>query len=169
MATRIRIIGVGSPFGDDRLGWTMVEMLRASRVFQSAAGKIDFTVLDRPGFTLLNHMGIADVIILIDAVRSGAKPGTLHLVAADNIESGTAVASSHGFGIAEALALARALGELPDSIILCGVEIDMVEASEDLSPAVQKALPVLKERIERMVVDINEGTAATVTQDVFPA
>jgi hydrogenase maturation protease len=147
----IVIIGIGSPFGDDRLGWVAAEMLRAAPALQSAAGPIEILVLDRPGSTLLSHWQNADTVILIDAIRSGQTPGSLHCIAADRIEGSSSTTSSHGFGVAAALDLARALGELPDRCYICGIEVDPAHAGEDLSPTTRAALPALVHRIEGLL------------------
>lgn len=151
MGTQIRIIGIGSPFGDDRLGWLAAEMLRAAPALQSAAGQIEILVLDRPGSALLSHWQNADTVILIDAMRSGQTPGSLHCIAADRIDGDSSTTSSHGFGVAAALDLARALGELPDRCYVCGIEIDTSHAGEDLSPTTRAALPGLVHRIEGLL------------------
>ena len=75
----IRIIGVGSPFGQDRYGWQAVDALRDSDPLQHYPdGLVSLHRCDRPGMDLLNVMRGADGVIIIDAVQSTAVPGTLH-------------------------------------------------------------------------------------------
>jgi hydrogenase maturation protease len=47
--------------------------------------------------------------------------------------------SSHGLGLAEAVELARALGRLPDQMMVLGVEVGSVETGAGLGPAVEDA------------------------------
>ena len=149
MRGHLHIIGVGSPFGDDRLGWVAVETLQRSAALAAAGGgSISFAVLDRPGALLLAHWHDADRVIVVDAVRSGAPPGTRH-----RLEPGkwaaTESVSSHGFGLASALELARALGDLPPHLVLYGIEIDPTCSGFSLSEPVRRSLPDLIQEIER--------------------
>lgn len=151
MDGRLRIIGIGSPFGDDRLGWVVVEALQHSAVLAAAGGeRISFLILDRPGALLLTHWHDADCVIVVDAVRSGAPPGTRH-----RLEPGewaaTESVSSHGFGLAAALELARVLDDLPPHLVLHGIEIDPSNAGFSLSEPVWRALSGLVRAIEREV------------------
>ena len=124
MDDRIRIIGIGSPFGDDRLGWAAAQLLQSSAAVQAATGDIEILTLDRPGSALLSYLQGLNTVIVIDAMRLGRTPGELHCVATDRINSDMAATSSHGFGVAATLDLARALGELPERLYLCGIEMD---------------------------------------------
>ena len=155
MDNRIQLIGVGSPFSDDRLGWVAAEALQCSSVVQAVEpGRMVVSILDRPGAMLLAHWQDADNVILIDAVHSGAAPGTLHCLTAAELASGGLPASSHGFGIACALELGRALGNFPGRVFLYGLEIDPAHAGPSLSPAVQSALPGFIRRIEQVLSDL---------------
>jgi len=149
MDGRLHIIGIGSPFGDDRLGWVAVETLQRSAVLAAAGGgSVTFAVLDRPGALLLAHWHDADCVIVVDAVRSGAPPGTHH-----RLEAGewavTESVSSHGFGLASALELARALDDLPPHLVLHGIEIDPSNTGFSLSEPVLRALSGLVRAIAR--------------------
>ena len=160
MKNRIQLIGVGSAFGDDRLGWAVVEALQRSSAVQALGpGRVAVSILDRPGAMLLAHWQDTDNVILIDAVHSGDPPGTLHGLTAADLASGGLPASSHGFGIACALELGRALGNLPGRVLLYGIEIDPAHAGLSLSPAVRSALPGFIRRIEQVLSDLTENAA----------
>jgi hydrogenase maturation protease len=142
MTSKIRILGIGSPFGDDRFGWEAAEALRHSAAINTAApGRIEVLALDRPGAMLPVHWRETDIVILLDAVRSGAVPGTPHCLEARDISGAHLLCSSHGFGIASAVGLAQALGNLPSRLLLRGVEADPAWRDSGLSPAVAAALP----------------------------
>ncbi len=59
----------------------------------------------------------------MDAVRTGATPGTLHRFADPAALPAAASVSSHGLGVGEALALGAALGELPPRVVVLGGEV----------------------------------------------
>lgn len=142
MNGRIHIIGIGSPFGDDRFGWEAAEALRRSAVMSAvASGRIEISVLDRPGAMLPGRWHEADSVILLDAVRSGATPGTRHRIEACDLPGAGVSCSSHGFGIASAIGLAQALGNMPSRLLVRGMEADSSWAGFSLSPAVATALP----------------------------
>lgn len=151
MSTRIKIIGVGSPFADDRLGWVVAEKLQTLHVPDNTEQQISVLSLDRPGPSLISQWREADAVIVIDAVRSGTEPGMVHCLDASAIDVAPETSSSHGFGVATAIELARALDKLPQQIYLCGIEMDEKHVGDSLSPAVHKALPELIGRIEELV------------------
>jgi hydrogenase maturation protease len=115
------VLGVGSPFGADRVGWCAVEALRPR-----LGDALVFECCDRPGARLLPLMRGRCCVIIIDALL-GATPGSLHVLQAADLvrDAGTAV---HGFGVADALALAEALGDLPPRLVLIGVGVGAGEA-----------------------------------------
>jgi hydrogenase maturation protease len=142
MNNRVRIIGIGSPFGDDRLGWEAAEALRGSAVMNTVTpDRIEILVLDRPGALLPMHWHETEVVILLDAVRSGAAPGTRHCLEAHDLPGTGVLCSSHGFGIVPTIELARALGNMPSRLLMRGMEADSSWAGFSLSPVVAAALP----------------------------
>lgn len=144
MASKILILGIGSPFGDDRFGWEAVEALRHSAAMSAvASGRIEISALDRPGAMLPGHWRETDIVILLDAVRSGAPPGTRHHIDVNDISGAGTLCSSHGFGIVSAIGLAQVLGNMPSRLLVRGLEADSSWTGFFLSPAVADALPSL--------------------------
>jgi hydrogenase maturation protease len=96
------------------------------------------TVAGEP-LALLHAWDGADAVVLVDAVRTGAPPGTIHRFDASEAplpaELGGA-ASTHALGIGEAIELARALGRLPARVIVVGIEGERFELGDELSAAV---------------------------------
>ena len=99
-------------------------------------------------------MGLLDVwsgyerLVLIDAVVSGAAPGTCRRFGPDAPFARAPGASTHGLGLASALALARALGRVPEAIEVWGIEAAQFEAGAPLTPEVARAVLALVERLE---------------------
>lgn len=148
MNAPLRIIGVGSPFGDDRAGWEAADMLDAMLVRECAdAGRIAVKKLDRPGARLIKHLGGDDAVIIVDAIKSGGAPGSVCRYAARQLISASAGVSSHGFGVAQALSLADALGIDLRHVTVYGIEIDPAHCGESISTTVRKALPQAAARI----------------------
>ena len=89
---------------------------------------------------LLDRWEGAGEVIVVDAARSGAAPGTVHRLdgLAEPVAHGQG--STHAFGLAETLALARALGRAPARLTVIGIEGERFGAGEELSPAVASAV-----------------------------
>jgi hydrogenase maturation protease len=87
---------------------------------------------------LIRQMGGAERVFLIDACVSGARPGTIHRfdVSAAPVPAVALGLSSHGFGVAAAVELARALGQLPRQCIIYTIEATSFEIGAPLSPMV---------------------------------
>lgn len=129
------IIGIGSPYGDDQVGWRVIEHLQ----HLPEADKITILTRDRPGIRLLEDLEGRRSTILIDAVQSGAPAGTLHDFDVGRLDKISTLTSSHGFGLAETLSLGKALGILPVTLSIYGIEIEPEQTAcigVPLTPAV---------------------------------
>ena len=147
------VIGLGSPDrGDDAIG-PMV----ARRVADLALTGI--TVLEHEDPTgLIEIWSGAELVVVVDAVRSGAAPGTvLVLEAGDESElladqawARTGRGGTHAFGLAAAVELARALHRLPARLVLVGVEAAAFAHGSALSVPVAEAV----DSVVAAVVDV---------------
>jgi hydrogenase maturation protease len=72
--------------------------------------------------------------VIVDAMRSGERPGAVRHVPEEALLASPR-ASTHAFGVGDALALARALGRAPARLELVGIEAGSAPYGE-LSPAV---------------------------------
>ncbi|MDQ7041673.1 MAG: hydrogenase maturation protease [Rhodothermus sp.] len=139
------VIGLGHPLrGDDAAGPTTIAQLR-SRLNDT----VRMLTLADP-LRLLDYWGDAELVIVCDAVYSGALPGTLHRFEAHTVPLPTPVrsaVSSHGIGLAEVVELARQLGRLPRRLIIYGIEGRWFEPGRPLSPEVAAAIPHAVEAI----------------------
>jgi hydrogenase maturation protease len=139
------IIGLGNEYRrDDAVG-----LVVARRVREAAPESVRVLEESGEGAGLMESWQDADAVILIDAVHSGAKPGTLHRLDAhaQPIAKKFFRFSTHAFGVAEAVELARALGRLPPRLIVYGVEGKRFEAGVGLSPEVEAAVQAVVERV----------------------
>jgi len=125
------VIGLGNAArGDDAAG------LLAAR----AVGGVE---LEGDPSALLDLLDGAPAATLVDAVASGAAPGTVHRFDASaeplpaSLRSST---STHAIGLADALELARALGRLPRRVIVYGIEGAAFAAGDAVTPAVARAV-----------------------------
>ncbi len=145
-----RVLGVGSPWGDDRVGWELAE-----RVAARHGGDVEVRVLDRPGLGLIEHLHDAEAVLILDAVLAGEShpAGSVVEVELHELEpGGLRTLSSHGFGVQEAIELATKLGPLPARLSLIGVAVTPasvpMEPAAFLSKSTKDALAAALRRVE---------------------
>ncbi len=147
----IVIIGLGQSLrGDDAVGLAAVRLWQETYPSSVSEARLRVEMAELPGLTLLDLLDGADAALLVDAVVSGAAPGTLHLVGPDDLSAFVAGAeSAHGWGVSETLALAHQLGQsLPAQIIILGIEAASFEMGAPLSETARQALPAAARQIE---------------------
>ena len=137
----IKLIGVGNPWRrDDGVGIWIARRLAGLNL-------PGVEVLERngEGAELLEAWGGADRVYLFDALKAGGSPGTVRRIDAHRQSlPRDMLGSSHALGVAEAVELARTLGELPAQLLIFGVEGINFGMGEDLSvPATVGAWIVL--------------------------
>jgi hydrogenase maturation protease len=127
------IAGLGSPHGDDRLGWCVVAELLPRLPVGVTARKVG------GGLELLECLEGRDSVIVIDASAPAGRPGTIRAFDwPDGDLEAPAFLSSHGVGLAEALRLAEALGRLPRRLRIVAVEASDLAPGAPLSDAVAR-------------------------------
>jgi hydrogenase maturation protease len=139
------IVGIGNADrGDDAVGCEVVRRLR-----ERTPEGVEVLHESGEATRLLRLLQEADIAILIDAAVSGGVPGTVRRfdAGARSLPSGLAELSSHGFGLAQAIELARALGAVPRRCIVYAIEGRGFEPGAPLSPEVAHAATALAERI----------------------
>ncbi len=128
------VVGIGNAVrGDDAAGLLAVRRLKGFRTAELS----DCT-------DLLDLWADEDDVIVIDAMITGAPVGTVRRfdVGAFTLPVG-AFPSTHAFGLAETVELARALGKLPTRLTIYGIEAGRVGLGESLSPEVGRAIDAL--------------------------
>jgi hydrogenase maturation protease len=115
------VLCIGNPDrGDDGVGWLVADRLRA----QGVPAGMRVETLAGGAAELIAAFEGEDDVVLVDAACSGAPAGTVHVAdcAMDEALPTAATGSSHGLGVAEAIALARALGCLPRRCVVYAIE-----------------------------------------------
>jgi hydrogenase maturation protease len=107
---------------------------------------------------LLDLFRDARAAIVVDAISSGSEPGTLHRfdASAEPVPAQAFRSSTHAFGVGEAIELARALGRLPERVVVYGIEGCEFGPGAGLTPAVDAALPDVVDAVVRDVVNLNQ-------------
>lgn len=151
-AEAFRVVGVGNRYRrDDGVGPWVVDRLQAVGVSaQEHSGE---------GAGLIELFEACERVVLVDAAMSGAAPGTIHRFDAttDTIPKAFFRYSSHLFGVAEAVEMARALGRLPRQLLVFGIEGADFGHGETLSPPVDAAAAAVVRTIRAEVADADAG------------
>ncbi len=135
--------------GDDGVGYAVLERLQADGV---PAG-VELVRADEDA-ALVGLLETAAPVVIVDAVL-GAPPGlVVELAPADLAAGGCTPVSTHGLGVAQAIALAHAVA--PDgvapSIRIVGVTIERpTRYAQALSPAVAAAVAPAAARVRALV------------------
>lgn len=123
--SNVRIIGIGSPFGNDTIGWRVIDGLKNRHIISTLQReRIDLITTDRPGMNLVQMLEGASFVILVDAIVDKRHHGELIKANVSHLLDAANPVSSHNLQIASALALANKLGSLPEKTILFGLGID---------------------------------------------
>jgi len=143
------VIGIGNAWrNDDGAGLAVARLLDAMLL-----DGVD--VLEREGepTSLIDAWEGAAAVWLVDAVSSGAQAGSVHRhdASAEALPARLYDTSTHHFGLAEAVELARALGRLPEHVVVFGIEGASFDTGETLSPEVQAAAARVAEAIREEV------------------
>jgi hydrogenase maturation protease len=139
------IIGIGNAYRrDDGVGLAVAQQLKHLP---------EFTVIEQSGegAALMEAWKGAGMVIVIDAAASGAKPGMIYRLDASMqpIPARFFSYSTHEFSLAEAVEMARILGELPSHLIIYAIEGENFSHGLELSPAVEAAIPEVVRAVMR--------------------
>jgi hydrogenase maturation protease len=146
------VIGVGqADRGDDAVGPLVAAEVRRT------APAVDVVTVDSPTRLLDSWQG-RDVVVVVDAVRTGRPAGAITLVEVGHrpLPARPGAGGSHGFGVAEAVELGRVLGRLPSHLVVVGVEAATFAIGAGLTPAVVAAVPAATEAALRTVASGSE-------------
>jgi hydrogenase maturation protease len=154
----IKVLGIGSPFADDRVGFEVLQQLKKIKQLKPfIPTQLCLEQYDRPGINLLNLLQGCAGVFIVDAIKTKATPGTIHRFQDHQIESlYVNTLSSHSIGVVEALALGRELKLLPDSVIIYGVEINNIDYSFESSTIIKDAILSLSKMLsEELLLRVN--------------
>ncbi len=139
MAGRIKIIAVGNPLrGDDGVGPAVLERLRETRLPEN----VELIDSGSDPLDVVRHIMDAERAIVIDAAGMNREPGHIELLKPEDLRLvvNGGLCSTHGYGLAEGLELARAVGFRTDVLII-GIQPENVSPRDGLSASVASRIP----------------------------
>jgi len=116
----MRIIGLGSPFDDDNIGWRCLQALQAE--LEKLAAHVEIIYCATPGTQLIHLLQADTPTILVDALLSEQQTARVHHLQLDQLQQPEAL-SSHQISVAAILQLAASLGRLPQQLHILGIGI----------------------------------------------
>ena len=137
----ILILGIGNVLlTDEGVGVRVAEEMKKMTLPQ------DVEVIDGGvgGLNLQYCVEGRKKVIVVDTVKAGAPPGTLFRFTDKDLaaKKGT-IRSAHGIDFSDVIDVCRFLGTKPDEIIFLGIEPESLDAAMELSPNIEKMVPVL--------------------------
>jgi hydrogenase maturation protease len=139
-AAQVVVLGIGNVLlRDDGVGLRVLQALERGL---ETDGRLSFVDGGTIGFMLSALIEQAPDLLVIDAVRMAAPPGSVRCFeneAMDHFLTGRR-SSVHEIGLSDVLDMARLTGKLPRRRALIGVEPATVELGEQLSPEVERGV-----------------------------
>lgn len=154
---KMLVVGVGNPDrGDDGIGPLVVRRL-PGRVSK------DISVIERPGdaLALIDDWAGHHTVILVDAAAPASTPGRIHRI--DLLENelpvDVSLSSTHAFGVADAVGLARKLDLLPRHLIVYAIEGASFDHGTPISREVAAAIDDVVTRVADEILQHELGSA----------
>jgi len=154
----VRILGCGSPLmGDDGVGLKVIEALKKTEL-EGLEG-LDIADAGVCGLDLLNLLDGASKVIIVDAILTGSRKGSIHLIEGRDLITGTephTLVSVHDLTITDVLRIGEQVQSLPE-IVVIGIEIGELatEISRDISPevlgAVDESIRLIRKEVSSLL------------------
>jgi hydrogenase maturation protease len=143
------VIGIGNSFRrDDGVGPAV-----AGRIADAALPGVSVvTASGEPSALLDAWSGVARAVVVDAVAGEHAVPGRVRRWTAEDLDTVTAVVSSHALGLAETAALGRVLGRMPAELVVFTVETADTGHGVGLTPAVAAAVPTV---IDAILAELN--------------
>ena len=145
---KVLVLGIGNVLmTDDSVGVRVVHELERRYRFPENVELLDGGT---SGIELLSYIANRDYLIIIDAIRSDFPPGTVLKVEGEDVPAKFMTRiSPHQLGISDLLAAATLTGELPERMVLFGMEPKKISLGLELSDE-------LKANLEKLIAKVVE-------------
>ena len=133
----IRVIGIGNKYrNDDGIGLMVARKLKELGLPSVTTSELPDALNGLPDALMESSSAI-----IVDAVASGALPGTIIRIDAHRhrFPSHLFRNSTHSFSVTDAVELVRVLGKLPRHCLVLGIEGGNFDAGTTISAAVESA------------------------------
>lgn len=130
----VLVLGVGNLLRrDDGAGLRMLEVLSDHGFGEG----VEFMDGGTQGLALLSHLASREVLLVLDALKLGDPPGTIHVLRGSELAN-----TVHESNTLELLAYAHQQGILPREVVAIGIEPESIRTGVGLTKAVESAIHV---------------------------
>lgn len=155
----VLVLGVGNILlSDEGVGVRVVE-----RLAQRYELPAQVEVLDggTAGMALMEHLHGRRHVIVVDAVKSGAAPGTLVTLTGEAVPTFFAAKiSPHQIALADVLALLELSGERPAEITVIGIEPESLDTGLELTSTIARRLDELEAQVVASLTELGYAPTA---------
>jgi hydrogenase maturation protease len=149
------VVGLGNPIlGDDGIGWRVAESLQAKFPF------VEVVCLALGGLSLMERLIGYQQVIIIDAIQTQQAP--IGQVASFRLEELADMSTGHTTAVHDtslqtAIKLGKVMGaQLPEDIFIVAIEaMRTYNFSEELTPAVEAAIPLATQAVMNILEEIS--------------
>ncbi|MEF8757458.1 MAG: hydrogenase maturation protease [Halobacteriales archaeon] len=145
--TRTAVVGIGNAImSDDGVGESVVKALQEREL----PDDVDATHAGTTAFFALEAMDGADRAVVVDAVATGdAPPGAVHRYRYRDggFDGATPDVLMHDFSLTDALQAGRTAYDLPDELVVVGVEPATTDPGVELSDPVAESVPAVVDAV----------------------
>ncbi|MCL1890052.1 MAG: HyaD/HybD family hydrogenase maturation endopeptidase [Desulfovibrionaceae bacterium] len=141
--SEILVLGVGNLLlGDEGVGVHAVRKLEEEYLFPPGVRLLDGGTL---GIGLMGYIEVCDVLIVLDAVRAGQKPGAICRLEGEGLRSSLGLSDSmHQVSLEDVLILCELSGGRRPRTVVLGMEPEnMDDLNQELTLTAKDALPAL--------------------------
>ncbi|MGO9483341.1 MAG: hydrogenase maturation protease [Rhodomicrobium sp.] len=163
-ARKVLVACIGNPDrADDGIGALVAETLK--KLLPAHASLI----LRRSDMlSLIDDFAGCSALVCVDGAAPAGSPGRIHRIdlASAELPRELLAASTHGFGLADAIELARALDCAPPTIVIYAIEGSCFDAGAPMTQAVQAAAEEAASLAAAEVARLSASEAATSSSKV---
>lgn len=153
----ILVLAVGNQLlSDDGVGMSLLDGLSRDARWED---RVEFVDGGTQGLALLGHLSGRRALIVLDAVASGAAPGTVHVAQWGGRStcgwiSKRHASTSHESSALDLLRFAALIGELPEQVWIVGIEPERLNTGIGLSKAVCAAVPRALREVKQLLQEL---------------
>ncbi len=180
----VLILGLGNLLlGDDGAGLRLLGILAARKATGWGDG-VEFLDGGTLGLALAGEISGRRAVVILDAVRAGASPGTVHLLHSPRAARGALYAeangsgplpfrsggpaTAHGGNAQELIATVALLGQSPEELFVIGIEPETMNTGIGLSASVERAIGPAARRAVELVEQQLRQCATAIEGASFP-
>ncbi len=147
----VLVLGIGNILlRDEGVGVRVIEQMQKMVL----PDHVDLVDGGTAGANLLDVLSERQKVIIIDAMQTDCKPGTIVRFTSDNLDPPDGVGMSlHELGLGEALTMTRQLGCAPKDVVVLGIKPKNIECGLELSAEIAASVPMI---IELVLAEITQ-------------